>query len=187
MPYYPTIPPSSVEDLQRWLSDELNRINSGVIDGQETYGFSIFTSAPPRPIIGLLAFADGVGWDPGAGMGTYEYTDLGWEKLGGGNGGVVPTSHSSLQDLDADDHLQYHTDARGDIRYYTKTIIDDRELNNLANVNTVPTDLQVLTFDAGSNIWVSADPAGGGGQFNIDGGVASSIYNPPANIDGGTA
>jgi len=38
--------------------------------------------------------------------------------------GVV--SHSLLSNLSADDHSQYHTDARGDVRYYTKSNADAR-------------------------------------------------------------
>jgi len=38
-------------------------------------------------------------------------------------------SHSNLTDLSADDHLQYHTDARGDARYYTKTALDGGTLD----------------------------------------------------------
>jgi len=49
---------------------------------------------------------------------------------------------------------------------------------------------------AGTNITISPttgvgdvtiNSTGGGDQFNIDGGVAASIYNPPANTDGGGA
>lgn len=36
----------------------------------------------------------------------------------------VATSHSLLSGLSEDDHLQYHTDARGDARYYTKAQVD---------------------------------------------------------------
>ena len=36
--------------------------------------------------------------------------------------GVI--SHSLLTNLDSDDHPQYHTDARGDIRYYTQAQVD---------------------------------------------------------------
>ena len=35
------------------------------------------------------------------------------------------TSHSLLNNLSSDDHLQYHTDARGDARYYTKAQTDN--------------------------------------------------------------
>jgi len=34
------------------------------------------------------------------------------------------TSHSNLTELAADDHLQYHNDVRGDIRYYEQTVAD---------------------------------------------------------------
>ena len=36
----------------------------------------------------------------------------------------VATSHGLLSGLSNDDHLQYHTDARGDARYYTKAQVD---------------------------------------------------------------
>ena len=39
-----------------------------------------------------------------------------------GTGGDI--DHASLNGLDADDHPQYHTDARGDVRYYTKAQVD---------------------------------------------------------------
>lgn len=39
--------------------------------------------------------------------------------LNGGVGGV--TDHGALTGLNDDDHTQYHNDARGDVRYYTKS------------------------------------------------------------------
>ena len=39
-----------------------------------------------------------------------------------GGGGVE--DHGELTGLDGDDHLQYHTDARGDARYYTQAQVD---------------------------------------------------------------
>jgi len=36
----------------------------------------------------------------------------------------VATSHGLLSGLSNDDHIQYHTDARGDARYYTKSQVD---------------------------------------------------------------
>lgn len=41
---------------------------------------------------------------------------------GGGGGGV--TDHGALTGLGDDDHAQYHTDARGDARYYGKSTVD---------------------------------------------------------------
>src|SRR5690606_24063838 len=57
------------------------------------------------------------------------------------------------------------------------------------------TDYTVATLTAGANVTITngvgsitiASSGGGGGLYNIDGGVADSIYNPPANIDGGVA
>lgn len=48
-----------------------------------------------------------------------------------GTGGDI--DHASLNGLEADDHPQYHTDARGDVRYYTKAQVD-AELVGKANV-----------------------------------------------------
>lgn len=40
--------------------------------------------------------------------------------------------HGDLTGLEDDDHLQYHNDARGDIRYYTKAQVDTEIDNNVA-------------------------------------------------------
>ena len=198
MPYNPTIPPISLEDIQRWLADELNRINPDILVEQEYFSFTLRTVEPKKPQLAQIVFASGIiggspgsGWDPGAGQGMYEYTELGWAKLGGGDGNVIPTSHSALQDLLADDHPQYHNDARGDVRYYTKDIIDARALDNLSDVvtNNVE-DKQVLTWDVGANSWVNADPTGGGGgspplpyaDGQIDGGTGVAVYLVNQNI-----
>lgn len=46
-----------------------------------------------------------------------------WATGSGGGGGV--TSHGALSGLTSgDDHTQYHNDARGDARYYTKSQVD---------------------------------------------------------------
>lgn len=43
---------------------------------------------------------------------------------GGAGVGTFIADHRELTGLSADDHLQYHTDARGDARYYTRTQTD---------------------------------------------------------------
>ena len=40
------------------------------------------------------------------------------------------TNHGDLEGLSNDDHSQYHTDARGNIRYYTKTLLNTGQLDN---------------------------------------------------------
>lgn len=48
--------------------------------------------------------------------------DTGWQSETGGD-------HGSLAGLADDDHAQYHNDARGDARYYTKTALDAGQLD----------------------------------------------------------
>jgi len=45
----------------------------------------------------------------------------------------VVTDHGELTGLGDDDHSQYHTDARGDARYYTKTQADAQEVRLTGN------------------------------------------------------
>lgn len=165
MPYFPGIPPENIDDFRRWLADELNRINPNIQEGQSFLGFEVHYDTPTKYEIGHIAYASGTagspgyGWNPGAGEGLYEYSNLGWQKLGGGDGGVVPTSHSVLQDLSADDHTQYHTNARGDVRYYTKAYIDAMTLNGLANVDmSGVSDGDLVTWDSGTSKWINEPP-----------------------------
>jgi hypothetical protein len=53
----------------------------------------------------------------------------------------VATSHGLLSGLGNDDHIQYHTDARGDARYYTKTQVDA-----LIDGITTPGDIDELSY-----------------------------------------
>ncbi|KKK72649.1 hypothetical protein LCGC14_2901760, partial [marine sediment metagenome] len=43
---------------------------------------------------------------------------------------TLVTDHGNLSGLTDDDHTQYHTDARGDARYYTETELDAGQLDN---------------------------------------------------------
>jgi hypothetical protein len=56
------------------------------------------------------------------------------------------TTHGLLSGLSSDDHLQYHTDARGDIRYYTKAEVD----TIIAGITT-PGDLDSTAFSFANN------------------------------------
>lgn len=60
------------------------------------------------------------------------YASGAWSALPGGGGGGV-TDHGMLTGLADDDHLQYHTDARGDARY---TPIDPETLGINATADT---------------------------------------------------
>ncbi|NIV40046.1 MAG: hypothetical protein GWN58_64780 [Anaerolineae bacterium] len=64
---------------------ELRRIEATlnqIVDGQH----EVLSRAPDRPIVGLVVFADGTSWNPGSGMGLYEYNgtstaSAAWSKL----------------------------------------------------------------------------------------------------------
>lgn len=70
----------------------------------------------------------------------------------------VATSHGLLSGLSNDDHIQYHTDARGDIRYYTKAQVDsliagitspgdlEEGSYSFSNSQIVPEDITGLAF-----------------------------------------
>jgi len=55
---------------------------------------------------------------------------------GGGSGSGGVTDHGALSGLSDDDHGQYHNNIRGDLRYYTKTLLDAGQLNSLYYTET---------------------------------------------------
>ena len=79
--YYPEIISSSelplaMQEVQRelWrLSALVNTLIEGYLE--ETY------VAPARPRKGMVRFADGTKWNPGAGVGVYVYHSSTWNKL----------------------------------------------------------------------------------------------------------
>ena len=105
-----------------------------------------------------------------------------WRPASLVSGGVV--DHAALAGLALDDHAQYHTDARGDIRYYLKATIDTNfytktavdtalaskaasahahALSDLSNVGSVaPSDGQALVWNLGFAEWRPATVSSGG-------------------------
>ena len=65
------------------------------------------------------------------------------------------TTHSLLSGLSNDDHIQYHTDARGDIRYYTKSQVD-----SLISGITSPGDLDESSFSINNSEVIPANITG---------------------------
>jgi hypothetical protein len=79
MSYQPTFPGENI--TPQWLYDELQRIGTEM-RAPTTVQFDILAEAPPRPVEGLIAYADGVGWNPaGVGAGLHEYRGGIWRKL----------------------------------------------------------------------------------------------------------
>lgn len=82
MPYTPRQFPElqSVDDLRRFLEEELRQISIAANETMETY-YRPVNREPTKVREGLLAFADGTHWNPGAGAGLYEYRGGAWRKL----------------------------------------------------------------------------------------------------------
>ena len=83
MTYRPN-PPTTAEDLVRYITDELERIGDSfeAID-TESVRWAVFNAAPDKPQAGQVYYADGTDWNPGGtGEGLYFYTSgAAWVKL----------------------------------------------------------------------------------------------------------
>lgn len=76
--YHPGTPPTDPAQLQRFLSDELQKI-AGVITALAAGHIDKSFKAPTKPRDGNLAYASGPGgWDPGGGKGLYLYNGTSW-------------------------------------------------------------------------------------------------------------
>lgn len=77
--YYPSTPPDAVApELAEWLRREF----VSIFQGQSTiFDLDIATEPPERVREGMLRYADGVQWNPGAGKGLYLYDGTAWNKL----------------------------------------------------------------------------------------------------------
>ena len=74
----PTAP--GVTITPEWLNDELRRIAASMTQPTSQL-FDEMTIPPSSPKEGLVVFADGTAWNPGAGRGLYLYTGGAWTKL----------------------------------------------------------------------------------------------------------
>jgi hypothetical protein len=82
MPYSPQPPTSlkTLEELREWLQDELRNVALAINETQ-VVDLRPIHRAPDRIRDGMLVFADGVSFNPGAGAGTYERRGGAWVKL----------------------------------------------------------------------------------------------------------
>lgn len=69
------------EQLVAWLQQELSKVRQ-VLNGKQDAEVRFRTSPPEKVREGLIAAADGVNWNPGAGAGLYLFRDGTWWKLG---------------------------------------------------------------------------------------------------------
>jgi hypothetical protein len=89
-PYRPGPPPANLPpEAQRYLDEELNRV-AGVLAALMAWTTAstarLLTNEggePADPYTPMLAYADGITWDPGSGEGYYYYNSHGeWTPLG---------------------------------------------------------------------------------------------------------
>jgi hypothetical protein len=77
--YQPSAPPE--KELRAWLADELRRI-SNAIGVAEFLQLAPIDVEPARPSKGMVVWAVGSNWNPGAGQGMYVYNAAGtWDKV----------------------------------------------------------------------------------------------------------
>lgn len=99
---------------------------------------------------------------------------------------AVPTAHGELEGLDADDHTQYHTNGRGDARYYKKS-----EVDTATYINPYKVPFRNNAIAGPMNDFISVDQAGASGHSLVrrkaDGGVVlNNIELNGANVLSGT-
>lgn len=69
-------PPADVEDIPRWLQQAMPQlINALNLAGDMQRTLDV---APNKPREGMIRYADGTNWDPGAGVGLYRFTSGSW-------------------------------------------------------------------------------------------------------------
>lgn len=185
-----------------------NTYNIEVPSAFSTSGIDLATIAPvAAPNSGVLVVPTGPAGpkgDPGEGVpagGSTGYSlvklsgadyHTGWSLVTGGGGGGGITDHGLLSGLSDDDHTQYHTDTRGDARYYLKADVDsaiaanstgDRNRSNHTGVQPSST-ISDLT-EAVQDIVGSFIVAGGGASVSYDDALATFTISATGTGGGG--
>ena len=78
--YVPKLPPAG-SPLAEYIYAEFLRISEEIGLIREGRGLSVLASAPKKPREGMIVIADGTNWNPGAGLGAYEFKAGVWVKL----------------------------------------------------------------------------------------------------------
>lgn len=80
MSYAPTPPQQNIS----WLEGELRRISEAFSRGGNALKILETFEEPDKPFDAEIRFADGTGWDPGAGTGLYIYRGGIWHLIEAG-------------------------------------------------------------------------------------------------------
>lgn len=86
MPQLRSSNPDDIKDYLRSLSDLLSEWMNSVADlqnngKQPVLYVDVLDTEPLSPFDGMLVYADGTNWNPGAGVGFYGYENGSWVKL----------------------------------------------------------------------------------------------------------
>lgn len=80
--YVPTAVPSDPKAIPNYLALELQALSQALNASQPFSLLQQLNVAPKKPRAGMVALADGVNWNPGAGAGYYGYRGGAWHLLG---------------------------------------------------------------------------------------------------------
>lgn len=95
--YAPSPPPYEQANLVEWLRREFYSIYRGFLGG---WDFDVLTKEPEKRWRGMVRYADGIEWNPGAGEGLYRFDGTVWQGIGsGGGGGLITGSVATSADL----------------------------------------------------------------------------------------
>lgn len=78
----PVGPVASLEDLTKYVEQELRQIAAVFSGGAERIRLEELHAEPARPRDGEVVLADGTDWNPGSGAGFYGYRGGSWVLLG---------------------------------------------------------------------------------------------------------
>ena len=77
----PAVSVQSVEDLRQWIEGELESLSQAFNELNKIIELNPTYVEPTRIKEGMLIYADGANFNPGAGRGTYERRSGAWVKL----------------------------------------------------------------------------------------------------------
>ena len=82
MPYIPDSAPQAptLDELRMWMEEELERM-ARVLNETLAVDLRPINAEPTRPRDGMIIYADGTNFDPGAGEGVYAREAGAWVKL----------------------------------------------------------------------------------------------------------
>jgi hypothetical protein len=77
----PAVTIRNVEELRQWIEDELGSLAQAFNELSRVIELTPVHKAPDLIRDGMIIFADGTNFNPGAGRGTYERKAGAWVKL----------------------------------------------------------------------------------------------------------